>query len=188
METVRAMETIKRLEVGLDSGLLYFHTEQKGYGRQGLYVGGHYLMDVFPNVEEHFGLWHIDDAFWDEKDEVYRDCNGNVLDEECEYEDLDEWLTKHLRDEIQELIYELLEEINIRNTSKDDFIERYKEAKVGDYVTEGLQRGFDRSTGRNCLIISKYFDHNDKESFKDWFGEEMDENGYVESLDAYFFL
>ena len=27
METVRAMETIKRLEVGLDSGLLYFHTE-----------------------------------------------------------------------------------------------------------------------------------------------------------------
>lgn len=49
--------------------------KQEGYGRQGLYVNGTYIMSVFPNFDEHFNICHIDDAF------VFQDEDGNLTDE-----------------------------------------------------------------------------------------------------------
>lgn len=77
-----------------------FTVKQKGYGRQGLYANGVYIMDVFPNVEEHFGIVHENDAFYNEETEQYTDGNGNEIEEGCLYSNKDEWLSKHLQDEV----------------------------------------------------------------------------------------
>lgn len=77
-----------------------FTTKQKGYGRQGLYANGVHIQDVFPNVEEHFGLTHENDAFYDEENGIYTDYDGN---ETTVYQDLDEWLSENFESELEEL-------------------------------------------------------------------------------------
>lgn len=52
------------IRADFERGLLSFTVRQKGYGRQGLYVSGCHLMDVFPNIEEHFNLAHKDSVFF----------------------------------------------------------------------------------------------------------------------------
>lgn len=82
------------LTIGTDIELWNITTKQKGYGRQGVYaelyiesgrdriwVKDVYIMDVFPNINEHFNALPINDTFSDENNpEVYLDHNGNELD------------------------------------------------------------------------------------------------------------
>ena len=87
-----------------DSGDTWsFTTKQKGYGRQGLYADGVYIMDVFPNVEEHFDIVSRDDAFGSPS-EGFTDGNGRPIPEENIYDYLDEWLSEFLRDRVEEAI------------------------------------------------------------------------------------
>jgi len=96
--------TKEQMQEWLDNESLNFTTSQKGYGRQALYVQDYYLMDVYPNIEEYFGLTHENDSFYNEEEEIYTDCNGNEIDEECIYSNLDQFLCKYLKSEIQDLI------------------------------------------------------------------------------------
>lgn len=85
------------LIIGEDCDIFFITTKQKGYGRQGVYadifidnqrISDVYIMDVFPNIDEHFNAAHYDDAFPvletnENGEEVYlksTDCDGNELD------------------------------------------------------------------------------------------------------------
>jgi hypothetical protein len=77
--------TQQRLLSDLENQSLRFTTKQAGYGRQHLYVEGYHLMDVFPNIKEHFGIVHEDDSFYDEETDTYHNGNGNEIDEDFLY-------------------------------------------------------------------------------------------------------
>ena len=80
---------MRTLVIGEEAQIFYHTTKQAGYGRQHLYVnvyydGKHYnniyVMDVFPNVLEHFGNQAIlmQWAFPNDEDQtVFTDHNGN---------------------------------------------------------------------------------------------------------------
>ncbi len=80
---------MKTLTIGIDIEVFSHITKQKGYGRQGLYIyffhegkryDGVYVMDVFPNVLEHFSNQAIlsQDAFpMKGSDDLYTDGNQN---------------------------------------------------------------------------------------------------------------
>ena len=84
-----------------------FSKKQKGYGRQGLYFDfngeTYHVIDVFPNVDEHFNITHDNNAFYDDDEDVYNDCNGNELN--GVYSDKDEWLFNNLKQEIGQVLY-----------------------------------------------------------------------------------
>lgn len=81
--------------IGQEIEIYEFSVKQKGYGRQGLYVVLYkkdsfhlpvserftmpiYIMDVFPNVAEHFDNYILrEDAFFSEDEGYYTDGNGN---------------------------------------------------------------------------------------------------------------
>lgn len=77
------------LTIGQNCSIFSFEAKQRGYGRQAVYVElrtdkGEYipnvfLMEVFPNVKEHFqdryGLW--DDAYETDKEGIFTDNNGS---------------------------------------------------------------------------------------------------------------
>lgn len=77
-----------------------FTTKQEGYGRKGLFVefgfrgddGRFYIQSVYPNIEEHFGITHESDAFYNEEENIYTNGAGTEIDEKDIYTDLDEWL------------------------------------------------------------------------------------------------
>lgn len=96
--------TKSQMEEWLRNEILCFSTIQKGYGRQGLYVEWFYLMDVFPNIKEHFNIHHEDDSFYNEEEKVFTDSNGNEIDEKSIYSNLNKFLCKNLQGEIQEII------------------------------------------------------------------------------------
>jgi hypothetical protein len=87
-----------------------FTTKQEGYGRQGLYFifdnTLHYIQSVFPDVEEHLGITHENDCFYDEETETYTDCDGN---ETTPYSDLDLFLTEMFKEEIGRILFENLD-------------------------------------------------------------------------------
>jgi hypothetical protein len=107
--------------------MIYFNTKQKGYGRQGLYFdfdgNTFYLMDVFPNVNEHFGIKHVNNAFPTD-DGGYTDCDGNALN--GVYTDLDDWLFSALKDEIGEVLYENLD------------LQLYEDSTFADFTCEEI--------------------------------------------------
>lgn len=86
-----------------------FETKQEGYGRQGLYFvfdgKMHYICSVFPNVEEHLNIRHIDYCFENE-DGVIVDCNGHEV---TPYKDLNQILLDNYKKEIGEILYENLD-------------------------------------------------------------------------------
>lgn len=92
---------------------LNFTTKQKGYGRQGLYFEfdgeTYHICDVYPNVEEHFGIEHEDKCFYNEETDSYTDYNGEEIDTDHMYDDLDEWLQNNFKAEIGEILFESLD-------------------------------------------------------------------------------
>lgn len=90
-------------------GSLNFSKKQAGYGRQELYFHfdneKFFVQSVFPNVEEHFGITHNENCFYDEDKKIYTDCNGH---ETTPYSNLDEFLTESLKERIGEILYESL--------------------------------------------------------------------------------
>jgi hypothetical protein len=74
-----------------------FTTKQAGYGRQHLYANGIYIMDIFPNIQEHFNIKSEENAF-SEDGITHTDCNGNKLD--GVYSNLNDRLSEHLQEEV----------------------------------------------------------------------------------------
>ena len=65
--------------------IINYSTKQRGYGRQSLYIDTEtqkniYVQDVFPNVEEHFGIVLSEDAFYIDNCDCYIDHNYNPID------------------------------------------------------------------------------------------------------------
>lgn len=91
-------------------GTLHFTTKQKGRGRQALYCEDIYIMDVYPNVKEHFGILSTEEVFQDPKTSKWHDASGNPVDDSRIYSDLDAWLTQHLRSSIimriEDMVYD----------------------------------------------------------------------------------
>ena len=108
-----------------------FTTKQKGYGRQGLYANGEYIMDVFPNIDEYFEIEHENDVFFNEETEIYTDCNGNEIEEENIYSDRDEWLSNHLQDECEAAMHKKLEDI-IDNEKDCEIVEQLNLCNLWD--------------------------------------------------------
>ncbi|MDR1848134.1 MAG: hypothetical protein LBR17_08500 [Bacteroidales bacterium] len=81
-----------------------FQTKQKGYGRQGLYISFEgnliYIMDVFPNINEYFGIKYKNDVYFYDEEDCYKDCDGVEIDEKYIYTDIDEWLSEYLQEEV----------------------------------------------------------------------------------------
>lgn len=90
-------------------------TKFKGYGCYYLYINELFLMIIRAPFDEHFNACHIDEAF------DFSDDEGNLLDEHgnpsetpvyhdgnnrpCEvYDSKEEFMLKHYRNEIEELI------------------------------------------------------------------------------------
>lgn len=78
------------LTIGTDAEIYDYSVKQKGYGRQGLYVTLYrtdgsaeyvknvYIMDVFPNISEHFDQYILqENAFFNEEEGYYTNDNGN---------------------------------------------------------------------------------------------------------------
>ena len=87
---------------------LNFSTNQKGYGRQGLYFyfqgAKYYLMDVYPNVPEHFNDFElINDCFFNEETKIYTDLNGREV---TPIDGWDEFLIERYKEEIGRVLYE----------------------------------------------------------------------------------
>lgn len=89
--------------IGQDLTIFSHSVEQRGYGRQALYLefveipGKHYLQDVFPNVEEHFDILLSEDAAYNEEGDYYTDSNGNGKYSEYEvFNDVTEALNAQL--------------------------------------------------------------------------------------------
>lgn len=96
--------------IGTDLTITGYSTKQKGYGRQGLYLefleheGRHYIKDVFPNVEEHFGILLEADAFFNEETGKYTKGNGNgEYNEDEVYDSIEDALNANLKDEEVEI-------------------------------------------------------------------------------------
>ena len=79
---------MKNLIIGQDIEIFAYTTKQAGYGRQHLYIhffyegkryDGVYVMDIYPNVHEHFSNQAIlnQDAFYQEKKDYFTDADGN---------------------------------------------------------------------------------------------------------------
>jgi hypothetical protein len=88
-----------------------FTTQQKGYGRQGLYFDfngdTYYLCDVYPNIKEHFnGFCLNEDCFFNEETEVYTNSNGSEV---TPIDNWDEFLFSHYKTEIGEILFEELD-------------------------------------------------------------------------------
>lgn len=110
-KTIKTMETTAKIE----SYEINVSFKQEGYGRQGLYVNGHYLMSVFPNFEEYFGVIREDDAFIrtndndqfiDEDGNVvkspeYMDCQGNTTNI---YQSKEQFMIDNYHDDITRLL------------------------------------------------------------------------------------
>ena len=86
-----------KLTIGKDITIRNYKTEQKGYGRQGLYLifneieGEYYMNDVFPNIEEYYNIPLDDYSYFDEENNCYRNSNGNG-EYERTYSSIDEYL------------------------------------------------------------------------------------------------
>jgi hypothetical protein len=110
------------LTIGQNCEIYSYSTKQRGYGRQSLYVElkrndilfnikdsfikDVYVMDVFPNVEEHFDIVLNQDAFYNEEGDYYTDSNGNGEYKSTDlYDSILEALNAHL--EGNELVIEV---------------------------------------------------------------------------------
>ncbi len=81
-----------------------FTTKQAGYGRQHLYANNIYIMDIFPNINEHFNVTSDENAF-SEDGNTFTDCNGHELD--GVYSNLDDWLSEHLQEEVLQIFEDM---------------------------------------------------------------------------------
>lgn len=89
--------------IGEDLTIISYLTKQRGYGRQSLYVsfleidGEIYIQDVYPNVEEHFDILLVDDAYLNEETGKYTNSNDNgSYSEEDLYDDIEDALNRLL--------------------------------------------------------------------------------------------
>lgn len=88
-----------------------FTTQQKGYGRQGLYFNFtgelYHICDVFPNVSEQFNDYElIEDCFFNEETETYKDLNGREV---TPIDSWDEFLLERYKEEIGKVLFERLD-------------------------------------------------------------------------------
>lgn len=117
--------------IGEDVEVYSYYTKQRGYGRQSLYVElkrkdipfdindsfikDIYVMDVFPNILEHFQESYIleDYSFYDEDKDVYTDSNGDrEYESDCVFKNITDLLNAaSAGDEIEVEIEEEEEEI-----------------------------------------------------------------------------
>ncbi len=78
-------QLLERVNYSMENGIHYFSVTQRGYGRQSLYYDDLYLMDVYPNPEEHFGI--SDDIEGDDFNNCLFDAvKDRIIDAVCELE------------------------------------------------------------------------------------------------------
>lgn len=166
------------LIIGTDCEIYGYSTKQRGYGRQSLYVEikrtdipfdlnksfikDIYLMDVYPNVQEHFDFLLEDDSFFDEEKGYYTDGSGNG-----EYEEIYNTTTEALNAHLEGIEVEVeVEDVYVISWDENTFITKY--------IADGFPNG------TTILENATQFDSEDEA--QDFINENNWSNCYVTTL------